>query len=716
VGVDVSRVFLNSALLEINDRQAEALSGSRGRRSEHRRFVPGIHFIVNSAGIDTYDELANAKSVLYQRVYLHQLTRNAEQVLARALRAAMEDSPNTQGWGESIRRAWRYLKKPTKAPSNDVLSWFRYGDDELLERLAGDPTSRDMALRLISRDLPKRAFVLFRDVCEPFVGLHDLFDASEWSGDSGAGGLDDMQSLYARRTAWRLFDQLMPLDPIERPRRIEELRTAVRRNAIDARRALDPQFRAGTLRADDPYVGISPRMVLKPISEVLVREKNSIGHSGQWTKSEELTAADNIGRGVDYVHADHDWRRYVTIACVKALYDLHADRRTEYVTDSAAPRTAYDTTPNAVRPRLHARLEDICSRVGIDYDTLVTDMTRAARVGYFGNAERVVPLDQAQARLCADVAQHYASFLGERGWHVTENSVTAFTRQFPVDLRRELLEVLPRGEFLGRGATRNAMDQISSGLERRFGSPLIFCRFSPNSGSFTGMILEQERREEYQRAGHVFVRSLAELEQKLAEMSPACVVFVDDQFATGGQAHAQLLQWSGKPRDQWPAELRGEQNIEIVTLGQRTSEAFTDGRVALAFIFGTVGGKERIEHAAKKLGYQNLEVLLNSEINPQPIQMSPDLKGFLEGVGYEVLKRARYNPADEIGSAMLTEEQEARLRQDALGYGGTASIIVTPFNAPSHTVTALWCPGLYQEQPWIPLFLRRGYRKFLVLG
>jgi HD superfamily phosphohydrolase len=154
VGVDVSRVFLNSALVRIDDRQALALSRSRGRQSEGLRFSPGTHFIVNSSGIDTYDELANAKSVLYYRVYLHQLTRNAEQVLSHALHAAM--------------RSPRRRRKPNPL---DVLSWFEFGDDELLARLSQHPASKGMAMRLVTRDLPKRAFAVFRDVCEPFVML-----------------------------------------------------------------------------------------------------------------------------------------------------------------------------------------------------------------------------------------------------------------------------------------------------------------------------------------------------------------------------------------------------------------------------------------------------------------------------------------------------------------------------------------------------------------
>ena len=537
MGVDVSRVFLNSALVRIDERQALALSRSRGPQSERRRFSSGTHFIVNSSGIDTYDELANAKLVLYQRVYLHQLTRNAEQVLAEALRAAMQGN------------AAAGSPEP-----NDVFSWFEFGDDEFLARLSSDVASKKVAMRLITRDLPKRAFAIFRDACEPFITLHDIFDPREWGGRDGSSALSDLDLSYHRRTCWRLFDQLVPFDPAERPRKLSELRTSIQQEAIEARRKLDHSFDPGALRGDEPYIGLSPRFELKPINEVLVREKNSIGHSGQWTKSEELSNAINVGRGVDYIYADLDWRIYVAIASMKVLYNLHSEERSSAIPDGT--EFGVDETPSElkVRPRLVLRSQDVCSRAGLDHGKLCEDMIRAADAGYFGSAERVVPLLDNQLRDCRAVAEQYAAFKGERGWRVTERSVAAFVRQFPVSLRSEMIEVLKHGSVIGRGTTREAIDRLTRKLSESLGASIVFARFSPNSGSVTGITLEQERKGDYERAGHAFVRSLSELEELLGRGDVGCVVFVDDQFATGGQAHAQLLHWAGTPRESWPPE------------------------------------------------------------------------------------------------------------------------------------------------------------------
>jgi HD superfamily phosphohydrolase len=686
VGVDVSRVFLNSALVLINPEQAALLARSR-RAAEAPRFVHGWHFVVNSTGIDTYDELANAKSVLYHRVYLHQLTRNAEQVLSAAVRAAVRIE------ADDVR---------------DVFDWFALGDDELLARLSDLTASRSLAMRLIYRELPKRAFSLFRDACEPFVQLQDVFDPAEWSSKGEGGRLQELDVSYARRTAWKLFSQIVPVDPNEQPRRIEEFRQSVRTTAIALRSATEAgSFDPASLGADEPFIGFAPRVTIKPISEVLVREKNSIGYSAQWTKSEELTTADNVARGVDYIYADSDWLIYVAGACVRVLYDFHAGRQTSTLRDPGNAEMGYEDATFNVVPRLNVKIEDICSRIGLDASEVSKMLQKAAEANMLGSAERIAPLTPALAARCPAIAARYGHFQGEHGWRVTEKSVVSFVRQFPVRLRGEVLGLLEAGEILGRSMTREAVDGLSAEAESAHAKKLLICRFSPNSGNFTGMIVEQERRSEYEKKGRSFARSVGELEAHLTADPDRCVLFVDDQFATGGQAEAQLLQWTGTPRKEWPEAIRGEQNIDLSNLSPKTAEFFKNGKVILGFVSGTASGKARIEAAAAKLGLGGLEVRYAHELRTNSLTMSADLRAFLQDVGTALLGDIRHPDGS------MSDAQAAAVAADALGYGGAASLMVTPFSAPSHTLSAFWCPGRYQGESWIPLFLRRGYRKHL---
>lgn len=59
VGIDVSRIFLHTSLVRISLDQARKIDGLTGHAVTLTH--PGVHFIVNSTGIDTYDEVTIAK-------------------------------------------------------------------------------------------------------------------------------------------------------------------------------------------------------------------------------------------------------------------------------------------------------------------------------------------------------------------------------------------------------------------------------------------------------------------------------------------------------------------------------------------------------------------------------------------------------------------------------------------------------------------------------
>ncbi|KIU27166.1 hypothetical protein SR39_30795 [Methylobacterium radiotolerans] len=224
---------------------------------------------------------------------------------------------------------------------------------------------------------------------------------------------------------------------------------------------------------------------------------------------------------------------------------------------------------------------------------------------------------------------------------------------------------------------------------------IVFARFSPNSGNVTGIALEQERRDTYLGAGHGFVRNLAELEVRLAGGPADCVAFVDDQFASGGQASAQILHWAGVPRERWPAAIQGERNIDMSAPGDRTLELLRSGRVRLMFVHGTESGRTRVVETARSAGFADLDVVFDRLIPASPILSGP-LREFLAEVGRGLLRAIRH------GDAPVDAAADAALAADAVGYGGIGSVMVTPTSAPSHAITALWCPGAYAGQPWLP--------------
>jgi len=205
--------------------------------------------------------------------------------------------------------------------------------------------------------------------------------------------------------------------------------------------------------------------------------------------------------------------------------------------------------------------------------------------------------------------------------------------------------------------------------------------------------------------GHEFCRSLFDVERGLEINSNRSIVFVDDQFSAGGQARAQLHCWANADRDSWPQELRRESNIDLTSPSPRFIQHLRTGEVLLSFLYGTEAGKSKIEATARSLGFERVSVVYDEELPSKAARMSPELKGFLEDVGMHALQHCS-----------VEKPPLESFRVDALGYGGAASLMVTPFNVPSHTITAIWCPGKYTSLPWVPLLLRRGYRKHLIIG
>jgi hypothetical protein len=160
--------------------------------------------------------------------------------------------------------------------------------------------------------------------------------------------------------------------------------------------------------------------------------------------------------------------------------------------------------------------------------------------------------------------------------------------------------------------------------------------------------------------------------------------------------------------------VRDEQNIEMGDAGPLTRAAFANGKVTLGFVFGTKVGQDNIEATAMSVGFNGLKVIFTKDIASAKPNISTGLASFLDNVGYQLLRRIGHPEKDP--TVALPAEREAELRANASGYGGHGSVMTTETGAPTHSLTALWCPGVYNGEPWLPIFLRRGYRKHLVLG
>jgi hypothetical protein len=89
---------------------------------------------------------------------------------------------------------------------------------------------------------------------------------------------------------------------------------------------------------------------------------------------------------------------------------------------------------------------------------------------------------------------------------------------------------------------------------------------------------------------------------------------------------------------------------------------------------------------------------------------SLNLKTYLIEVGQSVLAWSKSH------GETLSEADRAFCEANAFGYGGAGGLLATATNVPTSTVPALWCPGLHNGSPWMPLLIRQNKLKHLVLG
>jgi deoxynucleoside triphosphate triphosphohydrolase SAMHD1 len=138
VGVDVARLFLRSSFISVS-----AKEWMRLHNLDHLPARGEIVFVVNASGLDSIEEIVQARTALYHRVYLHQTTRNAERLLGAAIHS-------DAGLGV------RNLQQVGPPRLRDALRLWSLNDVQLMDALTSSrvSTARNLAYRLRDRDLP----------------------------------------------------------------------------------------------------------------------------------------------------------------------------------------------------------------------------------------------------------------------------------------------------------------------------------------------------------------------------------------------------------------------------------------------------------------------------------------------------------------------------------------------------------------------------------
>lgn len=680
VGIDVARLFLRSTFLRVSPHLLQSLLP--GDSSEKEEVI----FVVNASGVDTIEELAHARASLYQRVYLHQTTRNAERTLARCLEALPDRDTNR-----------------SPEPLRDALHLLSLDDSGLLKALTvhKNKTVQTLGTRLRNRDLPKRACVLSRTTVDMQMPLRDVFD----------GIPQDVVSELIKQTLGAAV-QLLGNSKL-RAEGLHKLENDIKVEARNLAELIRSKRRDLVPEEGEPsLVTVLPMTELKGLSkDCIVLENNELIHSSQRSISDEQSEAADIYKSLGYVLTDSEWR---VIVCLAARKVIARDTETPIRETSLRLIEHSDTLEHIVncQGRVLIDLKGVFRRAGIPLPHAQELQLVAEDVGYYDDAPSLAPCDQ---KFSEEITRKVKGFSGQGKWEPRLRHCERFLSQFPPKLRAPFVEAFRGFQVLDRGRVVDSLIRAFDSFRLKVGtsSRIIVTSFTPDSGNLIRMIFEQEAKDHLAQHNVIFTKTITDALNTAQDESDA-VFLVDDNIGSGSQAAAQFQAWLGVPREQWPEDQQNEQGIAQTPLAPAEQEVLRNRKVGIGICFGNQAAEDGVRHLLRGLSVSNFTgIHIGQQWEHRQPTLSKELSNFLHAVGTDVLAYSHFSKRN--GIAELNEAQRSNCMRDALGYGGAGWLLATPFNVPTSTFTALWCPGLYKGKPWIPLLIRRGYLKKLII-
>jgi deoxynucleoside triphosphate triphosphohydrolase SAMHD1 len=461
VGVDVSRIFLRSGFIQA-DRARLQKSGLKDDPAAEE-----ILFVVNASGMDTIDEITQARAALYQRVYLHAVTRTAEAILARTLVA---NANSTEKESTAV----------------DALSLWSTNDNALLAKLVSAPDQgvKFLARRLSNRLLPKKGCVFSASVATMHMPLLSIFrelsssDARNMKKQVAHTPLESLTNdKIAAGMGANLEDQIIS----EISRLTETLRASG----------------AGGLVPSTPLqlvIVVGTAYMDRVRKDCIVLQNGELLRTSQFTNVREQQDAFDIFKAVGYVMCDADWRPLVLTA---ARTVLAAPVGAPTATLLAQGDPDIEDKVSFI-PRVILDLRGVIRRSGVKREKINAVTQAATDAGYFEDKPLLAQPTDPEGEPVRRVTGRIGRFEGQRSWRVREETVAAFIDQFPPRLRSLMLEMLGRMVFFDTAELRTSI--LNSIAE--LAGPVDVAPLSPNSGNFVRTTLEQEARGQprYERA------------------------------------------------------------------------------------------------------------------------------------------------------------------------------------------------------------------------
>ncbi len=671
VGVDVSRLFLRSRFLMVSRSELRRL-----RELDEDPPQEQVIFVVNASGIDSIEEIGQARTMLYHRVYLHQTTRNAERLLGKALEENLVEGGDLD-------------------PSfTDALTLWTHDDFEMLKRMsARSGHAATLASRLRSRRLPKRACAFGRRFVKMGAPIKSIFPSM--------GAKDS--SMLVKQVIGTALEEFR--SPRLTGKTLSGLESAIAAEAV----VLADRLRAGGYSAPEdgpPLVSVLPMTNIEENREdCFILENEQLMLTPASSVSDEQMDAADIMKAAGYILTDPAWRTAVFLAARTVFYDHLPRQRSVALLPHAG--AAHEVTFSS-RIVLDAKI--IAQRVRIAGDDLDNAIREAAQVGYFDRSPRLAPVDIDPA-LMFSAARRLRDFTGQGNWRVDETTVEAFISQFPISLRAEAVELVDSFKVFNKVELATAVGAGIRGIDLRGGRGYI-AALSPDSGNVVRTTLEHELTTNLAPLGWAFKKTVRDV---FREAQPEDhLVLVDDNVTSGSQAICQFLAWLGIPETEWTADQLREKGIERAPLDPRDIELLKKINLAVVVDSGTTRADENVTAMLAALGVERFQgIVFHQALSLSSASLSPGMEDFLRAVGTSTLAWCRHRMVD---LTKLTPDQLEECSRNALGYDGVKALIATQLNVPAGTLTPFWAPGFFNGEPWLPLLLRRGYIGDLVLS
>ena len=697
-GIDVARVFFRAGVYEAQ--QPEKFMKSKSLKGVQSG--PIRVFVIDQSGSDALREMGQARVSLYQRVYHHHVTRNAEAHFREIIKSKLDEPDDGAEF------------------CKDLLSFFIMTESEILQKLAEDgksEPSRRLAGAIRNRQLLKRS--IFLDARVIGIRLPTFLESVQ----AISTGHD---KLITRVTNWLndFATNLLPSRSIEFICGLKEESERIRKLLSKNDVPLDML----------PPEEEQPRLLILPFPtpqdaqprEAFLLSGGEITSSGQRVQSYQYAGERMATAG--YVLTAPGWREIVAIAFQSVVYEAADDilgiggERTPDINGSGPPMPELEgiywpviDVEAAVHPcnLSTARLREFRGRL--------------AKAGYYDKRPVLYPRRTDQH--LAEISKKFAVFSGERGWTFDADGETlaAFLSQFPPAIRDAAMNLVDRFEVLGRETiSEHFLGAIKSVAENCQGVIHLVPQ-SPSSGHLMRSYLRDAPLPDEIGGAQLKLHSglrdaLGAMLGNGAEPSDTdTLVFFDDNIASGTQAANQLKAYFGK------YEPREGGNYFCRPLPAQDLNILTKVRIGFAYAIGSEDGLKMVQNTCADLSLQaDMKTLSFGKSFGDlgnATEISEKLRAFLSLVGTGVLfhRFSREQPDDDKAELLK------KAKEHSLGYGAAEGALITPLNVPSSTYTAFWCPGSYAadseanldpntpKQPWFPLFIRSGMLQYLVV-